>query len=409
MRLLSSVACAITLASVTLPARADEGPVPRGVPRLDHVFVIMMENHAYNQIIGNPSAPFMNVYAQRVNLATAYYAVAHPSLTNYLEVVGGSNFGVLNDNSPDWHNATCTTNLASGTVSLDNGQFGNICPISGTGTDAATPVFDTSNETTPPSITSVTEIDGKMAIPAASNTVGRTIADQLTDDGKTWRSYQESISPVGADGINFSDGYYDNTSNLATLLPGASNIVKLYAVKHNPFVYFKTVQDNGLGNVVGFQGVHGLFDDLADGRLPAFSFIVPNQCNDQHGQNNTSAICFEDPNDNGTLQGLNPGLIYQGDLTLRTLVKSIHDSPAWPQGRNAIVILWDENDYSATPITNRVVLTVDTNYGTHSKQSNVMYTHFSLLKSLEAGFQLPCLNHACDTNEAVMTDLFASR
>jgi phosphatidylinositol-3-phosphatase len=41
-------------------------------------------------------------------------------------------------------------------------------------------------------------------------------------------------------------------------------------------------------------------------------------------------------------------------------------------------------------------------------QSNHFYTHFSLLKSLEAGFELPCLNHACDTGTNVMSDLFAS-
>jgi len=34
------------------------------------------------------------------------------------------------------------------------------------------------------------------------------------------------------------------------------------------------------------------------------------------------------------------------------------------------------------------------------------YNHFSLLKSLEAGFGLPCLNHACDSNVNVMTYLF---
>src|SRR5262249_7816 len=152
-------------------------------------------------------------------------------------------------------------------------------------------------------------------------------------------------------------------SNLSSQLPGASNIVKLYAVKHNPFVYFKSVQDSGLKNVVGFQGEHGLFEDLATGRVPAFSFIVPNQCNDQPGQNNASAVCFEDPNDNGTLDGLNPGLIYQGDLTLQMLVRAIHDSPAWWAGRSAIVILWDENDYSAAPNPNKVLLTVDVNFG----------------------------------------------
>jgi len=124
-------------------ASAAEGPVPRGIPHLDHVFVIMMENHGYAQIIGNPSMPFVNGYARRANLATNYFAVAHPSLTNYLEVTGGSNFGVLNDNAPDWHDASCTTNLALGQPSLDNGSnplAGEpICPIGGIGTDAATP------------------------------------------------------------------------------------------------------------------------------------------------------------------------------------------------------------------------------------------------------------------------------
>ena len=50
---------------------------------------------------------------------------------------------------------------------------------------------------------------------------------------------------------------------------------------------------------------------------------------------------------------------------------------------------------------------VDTNYGRHGVSSSArVYTHFSLLKSLEAGFGLPCLNHACDANVAVMSDLF---
>src|SRR5579871_5520590 len=85
-------------------AFAQEGTVPTGIPHLDHVFVIMMENHAYKQIMNNPNAPFINYYSRHANLATNYYGIAHPSLTNYLEVVGGSNFGVHADNSPDWHN-----------------------------------------------------------------------------------------------------------------------------------------------------------------------------------------------------------------------------------------------------------------------------------------------------------------
>jgi hypothetical protein len=58
------------------------------------------------------------------------------------------------------------------------------------------------------------------------------------------------------------------------------------------------------------------------------------------------------------------------------------------------------------PTTNQVLLIVDTNYGPHGLKSNKFYTHFSLLKSLEAGFHLPCLNHACDAATSVMSDLF---
>jgi hypothetical protein len=134
---------------------------------------------------------------------------------------------------------------------------------------------------------------------------------------------------------------------------------------------------------------------------------VPNQCNDQHGKNNGTLACYADPNDNGTQTGLNPGLIYQGDLTLRALVNAIHSSPVWQNGNNAIVIIWDENDYSQAPYPNQVLLTVDTNYGPHNVKSSKFYTHFSLLKSIESGLRLPCLNHACDDNADVMTDLFA--
>jgi phosphatidylinositol-3-phosphatase len=103
---------------------------------------------------------------------------------------------------------------------------------------------------------------------------------------------------------------------------------------------------------------------------------------------------------------LNPALIILGDVTVEHLVTAIHGSPVWKRGRSAIVLLWDENDYSLAPNINQVMLVVDTNYGFHSLQSAQRYTHFSLLKSLESGFGLPCLNHACDDNAKVMSDLF---
>jgi hypothetical protein len=386
-----AAALGLAFAMMAAPMFANEGDVPKGVPHLDHVFVIMMENHAYGQIVGNPSAPFANKLMQSANAANNYFAVAHPSLTNYLEVVGGSNFGVLNDNSPDWHNTNCTTNLASAITDFDNNSNG-VCPIWGAGTDAATPAFDFTNETAPPAITEVTNIDGIQSIPAATNISGKTIADQLDEHGMSWKSYQENLPAAGADDVNNSDGYFSNLLSITSVLPAETQtLINLYAVKHNPFAYFQKIQqgndsDSSLKNMVGFGGKRGLFEDLESG--------------------NAGPVCDFDPSTLGTQVGLNPALIYQGDLTLRNLVKAIHGSPAWKDGNNAIVILWDENDYSATPNVNKVLLIVNTNYGAKGVQSSEFYTHFSLLRTIEGGFGLPCLNHACDKDAKVMSDLF---
>jgi len=414
---MKKIAIATGLAATALAGTlfAQEGRTPKGVPHLDHVFVIMMENHGYSQIVGNPNAPFINSFAKRGNTATNYFAIAHPSLTNYLEVVGGSNFGVQTDNYPNWENTSCTTNLASGIPATDNPASDLICPIAGSGKDAATPAIDFTNESQGPPGT--INIDGKQSIPADGDILGKTIADQLVAAGKSWKSYQENLPLIGADKVNVSDGVYTNLTDFTTIKPTltppltSADLAYLYAVKHNPFAYFRDVQTGSdwrlsLKRVVDFDGSGGLFADLASGSVPNYSFIAPNQCNDQHGRGNAGAFCNYDPSDVGTQAGLNPALIYRGDIAVQRLVSAIHRSPAWEKGNNAIILLWDENDYSLSPNTNQVLLVVETNYGVHGKQSGKRYNHFSLLKSIEAGLDLPCLNHACDENVNVMADLF---
>jgi phosphatidylinositol-3-phosphatase len=412
----SALALGLLTSTIGLPALAAEGPTPRGIPHLDHVFLIMMENHGYGQILDNPNAPFINKYAKAANVGTNYFAVAHPSLTNYLEIVGGSNFGVQTDNYPDWHNATCTPNLASGVAATDNPSSPLICPIAGVGVDAETPALDFTNETQgpPPEV----NIDGVQSFPAAPSTSGKTIADQLVAAHRSWKTYQENLPVAGADLVNFSDGFYTNSTDFGAIQPvltpplAQSGIVALYAAKHNPFVYFKNVQDgldpnNSLANVVSFEGPNGLWSDLGAGDAAAFSFIVPNQCNDQHGRGNAGPFCNFDPISDGSQAGLNPALIHLGDVTVQKLVTAIHHSPSWRDGSSAIVVVWDENDYSLAPNVNQVMIIVDTNYGDHGVSSARRYTHFSLLKSMEAGFRLPCLNHACDPDAKVMSDLFS--
>ncbi len=413
MNMKAAVLTGLLATTLTGAAFAQQGPVPRGVPHLDHVWVIMMENHSYSQILNNPNAPFTNQYAKSANLATNYFAVAHPSLTNYRETVGGSNFGVQDDNSPDWHNATCLTNLASTPNFESSGNA--ICPIAGTGTDAATPAIDYTNEA--PGNATI-NIDGTRSYDANSNTVGMTIADQLVAAGKSWKSYQESLPLQGADGVNNSDGFFTDTTDFSLINPqlnpplSQGDLVKLYAVKHNPFVYFQSVQEdkgaNGLRNTVAFEGDNGLYGDLSSGRVPTYSFIAPNQCNDQHGRGNGGAFCNFDLASDGSQSGLNPALILKGDQTIQRVVTAIHGSPAWKRGRNVIVLLWDENDYSLAPNVNQVMTVVDTNNGPHHRTSGKYYNHFSLLKMIEGGLGVGCLNHACDASTKTMTDLFAT-
>jgi len=418
-----------------------EGPVPKGIPHLDHVFVIMMENHGYYQVINNPNEPYLNglINNKQVNSATNYFAVGHPSLTNYLEIVGGSNFGVRSDNAPDWGNDSCSPNIVSGIVNADNAgnnapvpvDTGHVCPIAGKGTDAETPAVDNWNEIGVVGDVVVfpylADIDGILSVPAAA-TIGKTIGDQLAHAGMSWKSYQESL-PLGSPyGVNYSNGSTSNLTDFTDLAPltASGSIVQLYAVKHNPFAYFKSVQEgyprnNSLKNVVGFDGPNGLYADLTSGDVPNLAFIAPNQCNDQHGRGNADAFCAYDYGTDdgltaGTQAGLNPGLMQQGDVAIQRLVGAITASRVWHEGRNAIVIVWDENDYSGITSKpnglfppqnqNKVVLTVQMNHNHHGTLSNTYYNSFSLLKSMEAGFGLPCLNHACDSGVAVMSDLF---
>jgi acid phosphatase len=103
----------------------------------------------------------------------------------------------------------------------------------------------------------LTNTDSKTpsSFPVSADNVVR----QLIANGKTWKSYAEDLPSVGYVGGNISG----------------------YAVRHNPLAYFTDVQNSASArqNLVPFTQ---FATDLAAGRLPAYSFVVPNLCNDGH-------------------------------------------------------------------------------------------------------------------------------
>lgn len=94
-----------TTVSLTIP-----GTNVFGISPPDHIVIVMEENHAFSEIIGSSSAPFINSLAQQGALFTQSFAVEHPSQPNYLDLFSGMNQGVTDDSCP---HTFSTENLAT--------------------------------------------------------------------------------------------------------------------------------------------------------------------------------------------------------------------------------------------------------------------------------------------------------
>lgn len=90
------------------PVFSTTTPAPTSIPKFSHVIVIVLENHEYNQVIGNTNEmPYLNQLAQQYTLLTNFHAITHPSLPNYIAMIGGSNFDITSDCS------SCSVNKPS--------------------------------------------------------------------------------------------------------------------------------------------------------------------------------------------------------------------------------------------------------------------------------------------------------
>jgi len=72
-------------------------PIPDAevtLPEFEHVVIIVFENKEYKDVIGNADMPAFNQFAEDYTLLTQYYGVRHPSLPNYISMIGGETFGI---------------------------------------------------------------------------------------------------------------------------------------------------------------------------------------------------------------------------------------------------------------------------------------------------------------------------
>ncbi len=111
------------------------------------VFLILMENHDWANIAGNPSAPYINKTLLRIGAHAENYRNpphVHPSEPNYLWLEAGTDFGIRNDSEPSRNHqasaAHLSTLLDAAGISwraYQEGIDGTTCPLVSTVTYAA--------------------------------------------------------------------------------------------------------------------------------------------------------------------------------------------------------------------------------------------------------------------------------
>ena len=356
-------AAALALAAGALAlgwsAQAREDTV-EGVPRYEHVFIIVEENKDYAQIMDPALAPNITRLAAHYGDAAGFFAEVHPSEANYVAMLGGDTFGVHDDDA-----YYCTS-----------------------GSDR--PLCDHSKE--------AGYVDHTVRKPH--------LGDQLAAAGLTWKGYYENLPEPGSMAVTASDPAFDNGTRKTAL----------YASKHSGFMNFASAQSDTARaqRIVGFDQ---LKQDLASGQLPNFALIVPNQCNEMHGLKG-DGVPADCDSANKT------GLIRRGDKVVGELVQRIQATPAWKgRGHFAIVITFDESGdkgregcCGVTPDApsnfggGHIPTVVITNHGPHGLKDETPFNHYSLLRTLEDAFRVKgYLGHAADTDKGVrpMTGLFA--
>src|SRR3979490_352756 len=108
----------LTIATACFLAVGELRPLTAADPpwsNIQTVFIILLENHDWSEIKGNPSAPYINtVLLPRAAHAEAYFNPTgiHPSLPNYLWLEAGQDFGIHDDNNPSSHHQSTTQHLA---------------------------------------------------------------------------------------------------------------------------------------------------------------------------------------------------------------------------------------------------------------------------------------------------------
>jgi len=90
-------------------------------PRYDHIVIVVEENRALTQIIGDRvNAPYINSLADGGVSMGSMFVIVHPSQPNYIHLFSGDNQGVIDDDLPPNFSTNATSTYP---VTIINGTW----------------------------------------------------------------------------------------------------------------------------------------------------------------------------------------------------------------------------------------------------------------------------------------------
>lgn len=319
----------------------------KAFPKYKHIFVIIEENKAYDQIIGSPNAPIINQLGKTYGLASNFYGEVHPSEANYVAMLGGSTFGIHDDDA----------------YYCQSGSSDRFCG------------------------------SARRSNYANHTLSARSLLNQLEEKGLTWKGYFEDIPAPGSKAVVSPDLAHAR-----------------YASKHNGFINFKGVQDdpNLPSKMVGLDQ---LASDLQSNHAPNYSQIVLNQCHEMHGLSECSGtqqlIRTGDTMIGRLVQQITHSSLWS--LSDNSAIVITWDEDNGSSSGSQGCCGYDPNS-SANFGGGHIATIVITNHGSRGVVDNTSYNHYSLLRTTEDAFGIyEYLNEAGNADQGVkpMTRLFA--
>jgi hypothetical protein len=343
-----AVAAALAFGGLTAHAGRDEGEGGR----LKKVFVIAMENHNWTQpnptsnpqqIFMNSAAPFINSLvsgasgiSDQVAYADNYQSAMtglHPSEPNYVWAEAGQAFNSLGtDDDPYFANCTEDTNVRS----------------------------------------------------------DQHLSAFLMQRHKSWRSYQEDVNVNLANNTPLPMASWTSpifSHNGTFTLPAINAYYYTtqynYAAKHNPQIFFRDT--NGgcpAAPSQWYPPLQQLALDLQNNDVADYTWITPNQFNDQHSKLATGY---------GAFGATDQGAIAQGDNFLARVVPLIMSSAAYNDG--AAILVWSDETEGGDTAQYTIPFIVISKHAHQNVNglpysNTIKYTHSSFLRTMQEVFDV---------------------